>query len=384
MQPISQRENEAFDLEGDEVNHSVSVDSGRNKLCKYTYLSPKVQKILAATIGALVLIVGISAISSKGGKRGSWPPPEVNEDDYSDGQLQFNRNPEYLVLELQEGSFIKQKSKLTTSSKINFGSVSYAESLHMDTQNDLDVTKWIDKDGDDAGFRIDVTFTHVAITTTDSNDEFTYYNSDAKDGDTDFDVVLEKMIGEDAIVDIDNDYTIIDEEDTQNSLEKMEQEYSLGTTTGLSAMDQVSQLTNLRSYLPQDEDSENQYKPGDTWEIEFETDIVFSGTSTLLGYIKHNGADCAVIQSEADADTDNGNFIGTDDWETGRVEIEEGKVTNIMYWDVNANIPRYAKTVIEMLTQFGGGDGVDSIPTDENDEMLLPMTESVETYFVPF
>ena len=93
----------------------------------------------------------------------------------------------------------------------------------------------------------------------------------------------------------------------------MEQEYSLGTTTGLSAMDQVLQITNMRSYLPTSSSLTEQYKVGDTWEIEFKTDIQFYGTSTLLGFIKYSGVDCAVIKSVASVNNDIENTLGLDD-----------------------------------------------------------------------
>ena len=174
-------------------------------------------------------------------------------------------------------------------------------------------------------------------------------------------------------MDINDEYIIIDEEDNENQLEAMEQEYSLGTTTGLSALDQVSQITNLKSYLPLT--STDLYKPGDSWDVEFYTDVKFIGTGTLLGYINYNGIECAVIKNEFQLNTEADNILDTDDLEEV-IEIEDGSISSIIYWDVAAKIPRYLKTTIYMTTELDMDD-------DKVEPMVIPMTEIIESYFSP-
>jgi len=256
----------------------------------------------------------------------------------------------------------------------------------MITESTMDVNIWYAPDNEPEGFQLNVLFTHIAVTTEDSGGDVTYYNSLAENGDSDFDAVLETMIGEQVTVDVDLDYTIADEEDTENALEEMEQEYSLGTTTGLSAMDQVSQVTNLLSYLPAYSgggSSGQLVKPGSVWDVLFETDIVFSGTAQLMGYINYNGFQCAVIKGSVKVDNGKGDSMIGDDAFGTMLEVESGGIETIIFWDAKFDLPRYAKTVITMKTDIENVDGVDGIQTDDKEEIVLPMTETIEMYFAP-
>jgi hypothetical protein len=388
---VSQEEHESLGLDGDVnfdteagIDNSATINNDTS-LFKYTYVSPRTKKILCATItGALLIIVGYVAIGGRGnnGGRGQWPPPLVEEEDYAENNLSKNRPPVQLKMDLLDATDYTQRTEMTTSSKLNFNGESFAETVHMTTENSFNVNVWHDYyDGDEEGLKVDVTFTHIAVTTQDSGGDYTYYNSYAQNGDTDFDAVLETMIGETASVEISSDFTIVEEEDSQNNLEEMEQEYSLGTTTGLSAMDQVNQILNLLSYLPPT-DGISMAQPGDSWDVLFETDIVFSGTSTLAGYLKYNGFDCAVLKSTAAVEDDLDSEIGDDMLGTS-LEIESGNVESVIFWDVKYNIPRYAKSVISLTTDIENIDGVDGILTDDADNFVMPMTETIEVYFAP-
>ena len=171
---------------------------------------------------------------------------------------------------------------------------------------------------------------------------------------------------------------MVDEQDLDNALEQMEQEYSLGTTTGLSAIDQVYQVINMKSYLPQSKSE--QYSVGDSWDIEFETDVYFSGLSTLKGFVKYMGADCAVVQSEANVDGEE-NFLYMDDDADPMVSVVDGNIQFIVLFDFKRRIPRYTKTVITMNTKVGGEE--DTNTTGLDDAVTMPMIETVEMYFVP-
>lgn len=383
---VSQDEREGLDFDNNEVN---VVQSG-NRFCKYTHLTPKVKKILLGSVAALVLIVGISSLGGGSGEkrgglgsrasRGSWPAPEVKEDDYAKNKLSTNHAPVSIVMDLGDGTSYVQSTKMTTSTKIDFGKEEFAETVHMNTEDELDVDVWYNENAEVEGYKIDVTFTKVAVTSEDSGGDFTYYNSLAENGDSNFDAVLETMIGETVTVDLDSDYHIISEEDKQNALEEMEQEYSLGTTTGLSAMDQVGQITNILAYLP---NSDAQHNVGDTWDIKFSTDIQFTGTSGLSGFITYNGFDCAVIKSTSNVDTSYDTQIGDDILGT-LLEVESGSIDTVIYWDVTYNIPRYLKTVIEMKSDIDEVESVGGVETDDKDEVLVPMKETIEMYFAPF
>merc|ERR1712038_1260409 len=270
----------------------------------------------------------------------------------------------------------------TTSSEYDFGSTDFVETLHMSIDGELDVQEWTYND-EVKGLKIGVTFDQVAVETEDSNGDFTYYNSLAQNGDTDFDSVLQSMTGDTVTVDVGLDYEIEDEEDNSNSLSELEQEYSFGTTTGLSAIDQITQITNLRAFLPESADKE--YIAGDEWDITYATDVEFQGRSTFVGWVKYNGYECAVITSWAYLDQEGDTTFGEgeDDWELESVlEIQNGNIDSTIFWDVNHNIPRFAKIQIEMTTEIdeeiedGEEEGLE-------DSMELPMTETLEMCVAP-
>lgn len=192
-------------------------------------------------------------------------------------------------------------------------------------------------------------------------------------------------------VDVDEDYDIVDEEDNENTLDELEQEYSYGTTTGLSAVDQIEQITNLISFLPTDQSKS--YGPNDSWEIAYTSDVEFQGKSTFEGYVKYNGYECAVITTWAYLDEDGDNTLGDDEWgEVEEVTIENGRVDSTMFWDIENNIPRFASLKIQMTTEIeededeyeneyenGGGSDND----EETNTVELPMTETIELYLAP-
>ncbi len=161
----------------------------------------------------------------------------------------------------------------------------------------------------------------------------------------------------------------------------MEQEYSLGTTTGLSATDQVGTITNVIAFLPELESSTDLTSVGETWEIEFETDVLFKGSSTLKGFTTYNGVECAVIESRAEVDAEEDNSVGAADDDEGFLAIENGNVATLIFFDVKEKIPLYMKSTIVMTTKLENLEGDDYDYDD--DEMELPMTEKVVMYLAP-
>ena len=167
----------------------------------------------------------------------------------------------------------------------------------------------------------------------------------------------------------------------------MEQEYSIGTTTGLSAIDQVSQLTNLKAFLPSS--SSTMYSPGDSWEVSFDSDVLFKGASKLLGFRRYSGVECAIIKGELDADTDSENKVGDDEFSS--VEVEDGSVQSIIFWDFKNGIPRYAKSVITLMTTVESdlnyymydGNSTEQPNPDTDTIITVPMVESIEMFFSP-
>ena len=188
---------------------------------------------------------------------------------------------------------------------------------------------------------------------------------------------------------MDSSYEIVDEEDNQNSLEQLEQQYSFGTTTGLSAIDQVTQITNLRAMLPSD--PEKTYIPGDEWDITYETDVEFQGRTSFVGYVKYNGFECAVLSTWAYINQETNNMLGDsslDDWGLGDyLEIENGNLDVTIFWDVKNNIPRFAKMLLEMTTEidqeYADIDGDEFSDTTEKETTELPMREEIEIYVAP-
>lgn len=190
---VSQEERETLDLEED----GVHVQSGNRFNTKYIYLSPKTKQIILGSVGVLLLFIAFMSIS--GGGSGSWPPTEITQDFYSDSKLNKKHSPVSLQLGLKAGSSFMQKTKMTTKTSVDFGATNFAETVSMNTENSVTVNSWKDASGIN-GFSVGVTFTHVDVSTQDSSGEFTYYNSLAESGDTDFDAVLLTMIGDSATV----------------------------------------------------------------------------------------------------------------------------------------------------------------------------------------
>lgn len=364
---------------------SSNIEPRNESRFKYVYIPPKVQIALAAVAAIVSLSLIISHISKNSGGKNSWPPPGVTAEMFKD-DLYDSKKSATFKFELVPKKSYRQFSKMTTTSEYDFGSSDFADSLHMMIDGILDVQDWI-YEGEHEGYRIGVTFDRIAVETEDTDGDSTYYNSLAQNGDSDFDEVLETMVGDTVYIDVDDDFDLIDEEDTENTLEQLEQEFSYGTTTGLSAIDQVTQLTNLIAFLP--EDSTKSYFPGDAWQIKFESDVDFEGRSTFEGYVKYNGVECAVITSFAYIDSESENVLGDDTWDIEQIDIENGKVETTMYWDVKLNIPRFALMSIEMTTEVKIGDDEFEeegkfVGDDDDDILELPMTEVIEMYLAPY
>lgn len=373
---VSQHETRTLDEEADGAMSGVVIERGSRFSCKYVYLSPFVKKMIGGSVLLLILgIVIVASVGNAGGRGSQWPPPEVNEEDYAQSALKMDRKAVSFGLELKPESSFRQMSKVTTTATMNFvGEGKFAEMMQMQYENEFNISPWQNFNGDNEdGLSIEVIFNKIAVTTKDSVGDATYYSSLSEGGDTDFDAILQDMVSIKATVDLNGEYEIVGEQDNENQLEELEQEYSLGTTTGLSAISQVSQITSLKSFLPTS--STVLYRPGDSWDVEYDTDVSFVGTGTLLGFVDYNRIECAVIQNDFKLDAESDNTLETDDLDSV-VEIEDGSIKTIVYWDVSAKIPRYVKYTIQMTTEIDMDD-------DQVDAMIVPMTETVELYFAP-
>lgn len=364
--------------------HGMQIPTTTTTRCKYMYCSPKVQIFIAAFVAVLSLTLIIVHVSTAGGKKGQWPPPGVSMDLYADDIYDSKKEAKF-EFSFETGKKYREFTKMTTSSEYDFGKTNFVETLHMMIDSTFDVNEWT-YDGRHSGYQIGVLFGQVAVETEDGNGDSTYYNSLAQNGDSDFDEVLESMVGEKIIIDVDDNYEIIDEEDNENTLEELEQEYSYGTTTGLSAVDQITQITNLVSFLP---NSSRTYVPGDQWVVNYSSDVKFSGKSTFEGYVKYNGVECAVITAWAYIDEESDNILGDEEWDE-EVVIENGRIEVVMFWDVPNKIPRFASLDIQMTTEYSenGDDQFADLDQESNgegdDTVELPMTEQIELYLSPY
>ena len=199
---VSQEEHETLDLESDGIQ---IIDSQRGEgFCKYAYLSPTVKKIICGSMIALSIIIGRIAIApnfsnTRGSGSGEWPPPEVYESDYDLDALITIHDPVSFKMSLQVNKQYLQKSKTTTITTLDLGSTNFAETMAMEVMNKFNVEAWETKNEND-GFSIDVIFDHVDVVTKDTTGDYTYYNSRTENGDTEFDTVLQSMVGESAQV----------------------------------------------------------------------------------------------------------------------------------------------------------------------------------------
>lgn len=164
--------------------------------CRYMYIPPKIQLFIAASVAllSLTLIIVHLSVTSGGGGKGEWPPPGVSLTLYAD-DIYDSKKKTKLQFQLEPNKSYKQFTKMTTSSEYDFGTTDFVESLHMMIDSTFDVSDWY-YEGEHVGYSIGVVFSQVAVETEDSSGDSTYYNSLAQNGDSDFDEVLQSMVGE--------------------------------------------------------------------------------------------------------------------------------------------------------------------------------------------
>ena len=154
-------------------------------------------------------------------------------------------------------------------------------------------------------------------------------------------------------VQIDESYTVV------NGIDNLTSELS-----GLGS-DTVSQVTNLKAFLPNSSPS-LMYLPGDSWAVvNFNSDLglncLFNGFVSFLGYDNYNGVECTVIQGELEIDS----------YSSKLLSVEAGSVIkSIIYWDSNNGIPVYAKTVATAVTK-------------DNNNVKQVISKSTEIFFSP-
>ena len=200
---VSQEESAGLgtNIDAEAQNNGIQVEP-RHGRCKYMYISPKVQMLVAGILASVALIGIIVHLSaSNGSPKGQWPPPGVAIELYDDSIYQ-NKKAANFNLQLEAGKSYMQFTKMTTTSEYDFGQTDFAETLHMMIDGKLDVSEW-KYDDKPEGFKIGVTFDQVAVGTEDSSGDSSYYNSKAENGDTDFDGVLQSMVGETITVSVD-------------------------------------------------------------------------------------------------------------------------------------------------------------------------------------
>ena len=200
---VSQEESAGLgtNIDAEAQNNGIQVEP-RHGRCKYMYISPKVQMLVAGIVASVALIGIIAHLStSNDSPKGQWPPPGVAIELYDDSIYQ-NKKAANFNLQLEAGKSYMQFTKMTTTSEYDFGQTDFAETLHMMIDGKLDVSEW-KYDDKPEGFKIGVTFDQVAVGTEDSSGDSSYYNSKAENGDTDFDGVLQSMVGETITVSVD-------------------------------------------------------------------------------------------------------------------------------------------------------------------------------------
>jgi len=361
-----------------------SIESvGRESCFKYGYLSPFAKKAIAG-VSAFLLILVIVTIALPSAPTYTWPPPRVSSTNDILNSLDKNRPATAIYAHLEVGDQYRQISHVTTGTSLVYEGETLSSTIVMLTENEFEVAD--DPDGD--GFDLDVVLTHITVSVQDTNGDANYYDSEALHGTTNFDSVLETMIYDHVMVDVNKDFEITNEIDQDNALEQMEQEYEFGTTTGLSAIMQIYQFTQLTQFLPS---KGVKVKPNDKWDTTYVTeDATYVGSSTLLGYTTYQGHDCAVITTKELIDQNlldmnqeseqNAQDNGVEDYyyyydmsNFDSLEVKSGSMNSIVLWDMKYQFPRYSKMTITLTDVIHAND-------DISGDTSIPMTETLEMY----
>lgn len=308
----------------------------------------------------------------------SWPPPEVQEFDSFDD---IDTNRERILLrnlnDIVTDKTILQKMEMQVDEEI--------EGILMETVTKME-NEMIATDLSEGIKKIDTTLTHYfsSIKTFSPDGELVNefeYDSDNDDGEGIPGIdLIGKVIGHNLSIEVDENGNVIHASENEELLKAFSGEN--GKT--LSPDSQFEQMNRMTKMMPTDP-----VRPGDEWDFEMEMEQKFGGTAVLLGYKQYDNSDCAVINlkgvvniSKEQLDAMGNAMAGfADDDELKSqmgdvfdgMNIKNGAMSAIMYWDRQYNIARFQHATIQM-------DITMPDPTDPTKEYVVPVNETLVTY----
>jgi len=151
-----------------------------------------------------------------------------------------------------------------------------------------------------------------------------------------------------------------------------------------SSANQFKQMNRMTQVLP-----DNPVGPGDKWDFKMEIEHEFGAEAVLLGYKRYDNSDCAIIklegtlkvsQDQIDA-MSNAMAENANDDEVGNemqniisgMEVMNGKVNGLLYWDYKNNIARFSKLVLQF-------DILMNNPISESEKLVIPTKETITGY----
>jgi len=311
----------------------------------------------------------------------SWPPPEV-QDFVSLENLDRNRgrillgSPDDLVT----GATILQKVNLRTYEEINEVNVNSVVNVE---------NKMLATDLSKGGKKIDVTLTrYYSLMSVSSNGEVLNrieYDSNEPNNNEDPDMeavagIIGPMIGQTNTIEVDEAGNVVHASENEELLKA----FSGENGKMLSAGDQFQQMNSMADVLP-----DGPVEPGDDWNFEMKMEEMYGGSAVLLGYMNYDNSDCAVIKLDGILEISSdqldaiGNAVGdyADDDEVKSqleniydgMDLSNGKMSVIMYWDHKYNIARFSHATFQF-------DLTMNDPSDPMMKITVPVNETVTSY----
>lgn len=356
--------------------------------------------ILAALLMTLLLIPFItynggaapsapnnSAITSDGMSVMSWPPPDVEIEDFNtiDG---INTNRERLLLRdetnngVTSGVTIRQKIEMKTDNSIHMATGDVYSDIEMSMDdNEIKVSN--------EGKHIEVTINHIKMGLETSMSGMIlmdmHYDSDDKSNVLDPSLApLAEILGHTTIIELDDNGNVVQASEHEELLKAMQSGENADMMEQFSSQSQFDQISRMAKALPQGE----LVGPGDDWDFDMEIDSAFSGSATLLGYKDYDNSDCAIVKLDGAINFDHDQIDAINnamsenmsqedkdqfDQIMGDVDIKDGKMSAILYWDFEHQIARYSKTLVTMTVIMDN-------PMDPSGKLEVPTEEAIIVY----
>lgn len=343
----------------------------------------QVSKPLFAVL--LLMLVSVNVLKrggSKGGddntpnieddvsiQRSQWPPTTVTPDMFDASHLDTERSD--MILH----NFDKQPGLGTYVSIIKIETESSFELSGMyfssDTETKLEMEMSVEQNDDEDGyFTVDLNVTRLQMSGEQMGMSLDY-DSDSDENNPILAKGLEGVVGSEKNILVDQDFAIIQLDESECDLHSGMQQHE-DQTTGLTASDQFESISRMMQAIP-----DYPVKAGDEWTFQMDAGLLFETKAQLLGYVDYDGNDCAVISMTGDFQGSLDDTISVTDDEVMNMlkstNIEEGTMTSVLFWDNEMSISRWSSIEMDYVISMPN-------PIDELQTLVIPTSQKISTY----